>query len=413
MTLFITFVIILFIFLYFRSKSETSQETTLSRQNAVKENSTSGDVKIIKENKKPKQTTYYFKLAGTNVGNREEIIQKTAKEYIKNGLIWGRYDGLTSKEMKELFPTEDDPIWEVSLLETIPIVLVREPNNKFDKTAISVQLKTGEKIGYIAQKDIDMVNSISNRIISVKAHIEGGKYKYVDYDEFGNDKLITGNTKYNFNIGVKCSTEFSTSQTYISIKNDPSSSSVTQFIQPKLLTELPSYVKARKYEDNYVVIDFETTGLKPEYNEIIQIGAIKYENDVEIERFNEYIKPMRSEISSFITEITGISNQQVKDAPTFSEKYPDLLEFISGYTLVAHNAQFDMGFLLFQLAENTADIPKFRTFDTLSPSKRKLDFLRDRKLETIKKFLDVDAKSHDALGDCLTTAALYKYLKKH
>lgn len=198
------------------------------------------------------------------------------------------------------------------------------------------------------------------------------------------------------------------------IKEEPISfSSFVEPSRPKLLTEIPNYTKARKYEDNYVVIDFETTGLKPETNEIIQIGAIKYENDIEVERFSEYIKPTRSEISDFITNITGISNAQVSNSPTFSEIYPDLLKFISGYTLIAHNAPFDMKFLLFQLAENTDDIPKFRAFDTLPPSKRKLGFLRDRKLETIKQFLNIEVKSHNALDDCVTTAALYQYLKKH
>lgn len=362
---------------------------------------------------KSETTKYFFKLVGTDVDERQQLIQNVAKNYIKDGLIWGKYDDLSPKEIKELFPTEDNPIWEVSSLESIDVNLKREPNNKSDNNAISVRLPTDELIGYIDIQEIDKLNNISNRILSIKAYFEGGKYKYVDFDEWGDEKIKTGNKKYNFTIGVTISNEFSPTEKYIPITNDFSSSSFIDPIKPKLLTEIPNYVRARKFEDNYVVIDFETTGLNPETNEIIQIGAIKYENDIEVDRFNEYIKPIRSEISPLITKITGISDTQVKDSPTFGEKYSDFLEFLSGYTLVAHNAPFDMSFLLFQLAENTDNIPRFRAFDTLPPAKRKLDFLRDRKLETIKQFLAINAKSHNALDDCVTTAALYQYLKKH
>ncbi|WP_195917738.1 exonuclease domain-containing protein [Lactococcus petauri] len=412
--IFITLILIVISLIYIKSERKKLKKAKQNSINLLDDTFNQFiDNQVSEITEKSKKTTYYFDLAGTEVGNRDETIQRVAKKYVKEGLIWGKYDELTTREIKDMFPTEDDPIWEISILESIDVNLYREPNNQSDKDAVSVRLKTGEVIGYIEKKDIETFNEISNQITSIKAHFKGGKYKYVDYDDFGDEKIVTGYTKYNFYIGVTASKEFLPSENYLHILNDFSASSFIEPIQPKLLTEIPNYIKARKYEDRYVIIDFETTGLKPEQSEIIQIGAIKYENDVEVERFSKYVKPVRSEISETITKITGINDLQVKNSPTFSEIYTDLLKFISGYTLVAHNASFDMGFLLLQLAEHTNEIPKFRVFDTLPPSKRKLDFLKDRKLETIKKFLDVNTGSHDAIEDCVTTAALYQYLKRH
>ncbi len=68
----------------------------------------------------------------------------------------------------------------------------------------------------------------------------------------------------------------------------------------------PTYIKARKLVDDYVVIDFETTGLSPLDSEILQIGAIKYESNEEIDRIYQNIKPFRSNISKRITKITGL-----------------------------------------------------------------------------------------------------------
>ena len=69
---------------------------------------------------------------------------------------------------------------------------------------------------------------------------------------------------------------------------------------------------------NYVIIDIETTGLDPEYCEIIELAAIKYENNKEIARFNSLVKP-DYEIDSFITNLTGITNEMVKNSPKISE----------------------------------------------------------------------------------------------
>ena len=97
--------------------------------------------------------------------------------------------------------------------------------------------------------------------------------------------------------------------------------------------------------DTLVVLDFETTGLSPDYGDrAIEIGAVRIENGEVVERFQELMNPgMR--IYSFIEGYTGITNGMLKDAPPCKEVMHKFADFINGYNLVAHNASFDKRFL--------------------------------------------------------------------
>jgi DNA polymerase-3 subunit alpha (Gram-positive type) len=103
----------------------------------------------------------------------------------------------------------------------------------------------------------------------------------------------------------------------------------------------------------YTVLDFETTGLDQVEERITQIAAIKVEvtynmntnvTTQNIEKFETLVNPGK-EISEFITNLTGITNEMVKDAPTESEAILQLINFIGGSTIVAQNSPFDLGFL--------------------------------------------------------------------
>ncbi len=94
-----------------------------------------------------------------------------------------------------------------------------------------------------------------------------------------------------------------------------------------------------------VVLDFETTGLSPDYGDrAIEIGAVRIENGVIVERFQELMNPGRR-INTFIENYTGITNDMIKAAPSCNEVMYQFAEFIDGYNLVAHNASFDKRFL--------------------------------------------------------------------
>ncbi|MDD6467129.1 MAG: PolC-type DNA polymerase III [Erysipelotrichaceae bacterium] len=126
----------------------------------------------------------------------------------------------------------------------------------------------------------------------------------------------------------------------------------------------------------YVIFDLETTGLSNRYDSIIEFGAVKMHKGVEIERLQMFIKPP-VKINAFTENLTGITQEMVNDAPTFEEAADHLLAFIDDHILVAHNAQFDLGFMNASLRRiNRAPLTN-PTIDTLPfawalfPSKKK------------------------------------------
>lgn len=89
--------------------------------------------------------------------------------------------------------------------------------------------------------------------------------------------------------------------------------------------------------ETFVCFDTETTGLKPAEEEITEIAAVKVRNGEVLEEFQTYVNPHKP-IPANITELTGISDETVKDAPELSEALPQFLEFTGDLPLVAHNA---------------------------------------------------------------------------
>ncbi|WP_270321990.1 PolC-type DNA polymerase III [Lactococcus petauri] len=164
--------------------------------------------------------------------------------------------------------------------------------------------------------------------------------------------------------------------------------------------------------EHYVVFDFETTGFSPQKNEIIQIGAVKYDQShQEIARFNQLIKPTCSYLPTKISELTGIWPASLLGQPVLAEVLPDFIAFSRDSLMVAHNAPFDVSFLYQAIVDcEIGDAPHFQVYDTLSEAK-KLVQMPNYKLETFKDVLGIDLRSHDALNDCLITARLYQYLQ--
>ncbi len=111
------------------------------------------------------------------------------------------------------------------------------------------------------------------------------------------------------------------------------------------LKEIVTGDKERKLEGDFVVFDIETTGFSPVNNRIIEIGAVKLRDGKVLDRFSAFINP-QVPIPFEIEKLTGIRDDMVKDAPLVEEVLPKFLEFASGSVLVAHNAGFDMSFII-------------------------------------------------------------------
>lgn len=155
-------------------------------------------------------------------------------------------------------------------------------------------------------------------------------------------------------------------------------------------------------EDSYIVLDVETSGLDPAINEVIQIAAVKYIGSNEPESFVTYVKP-KNPISPGASFVNHIFDYTVRNAPSFSEIQKDFLHFIGDLPIVGYNVGFDMKFINTELG---FELPNW-AIDVLPAARRNFE-LPNYKLETLKNCLDLKYQSHDALGDCFTTNAIYQ-----
>ncbi len=156
----------------------------------------------------------------------------------------------------------------------------------------------------------------------------------------------------------------------------------------------------------YCVLDFETTGTSAYSSRAIEIGIVKVK-DLKIEEtFSTFINPGR-EIPYFITQLTGIQNSDVYDAPYFDEIAQKVLDFIGESIIVAHNAPFDLSFLKSEL--KYAGIDKFQNLSlcTLKLARKMYPELKSKSLGSVVKHLGVTHKNvHRALGDATVTAKI-------
>ena len=162
--------------------------------------------------------------------------------------------------------------------------------------------------------------------------------------------------------------------------------------------------------NNYVVFDIETTGLDPEFDEIIEIGAVKIKDGIKIDTFNSLIKP-EYEIDEFITELTGITNEMVENAPSIDEVLPKFMDFIRDYIIIGHNVNFDINFIYDNLEE--LNIPPITNdfVDTLRISRRLIPELKHHKLSDLANYFNIDTNgSHRSLKDVEITLEVLKNL---
>ncbi len=169
---------------------------------------------------------------------------------------------------------------------------------------------------------------------------------------------------------------------------------------------IPTEIK----EGVFTVVDIETTGTDTQYDKITEIGAVKIVNGVITESFQTLVNPEIS-ISERITELTGIDDELVKNAPTIDKVYPDFFKFIENTVFVAHNADFDFRFLK-NVGKALGYVLKNEVVDTLYLSRKILPSLKNHKLNTVCDNYGIEFLHHRALSDALATAELLLELVK-
>ncbi len=150
---------------------------------------------------------------------------------------------------------------------------------------------------------------------------------------------------------------------------------------------------------DYVIVDIETTGLYPEQSEIIEIGALLIEKKDIKSVFNPLIKP-KQPIPKEIEDLTTITNDIVKNHPGAEEVLPEFINFIGDKTLIAHNAEFDMGFLQYHITKILGKEIKNHYICTVKLARALLPGLSNHKLHTIANYYKIPIPNrHRALGD--------------
>lgn len=165
--------------------------------------------------------------------------------------------------------------------------------------------------------------------------------------------------------------------------------------------------------NDYVALDVETTGLDPQWDEIIQVGCIRVRDGAIAAQYESLVNP-GFEIDEYITKLTGITNEMLATAPSIEQIAPDIQNFIGDDCIVGHNVTFDINFL-------------YDTFEKCGLTPLKNNFLCTRRLAywvfpgwdsyklkiLVDKLQLPDGQFHNAMTDTLHTYHAYEYMKKY
>ncbi len=165
-------------------------------------------------------------------------------------------------------------------------------------------------------------------------------------------------------------------------------------------------VEEKTFDGSFVVFDLETTGLDSTKDKIIEIGACKILQGKIVETFSTFVKPSRH-IPKEITELTGIDDAMVKDAPSINYVLPDFYKFCYKSTMVGHNVGFDISFIYF-IAKKLSYNFDNPLIDTIEMARNKLPGLKNYKLGTVVDKLNIVLdNAHRAINDATATAKVF------
>jgi DNA polymerase III epsilon subunit family exonuclease len=161
-------------------------------------------------------------------------------------------------------------------------------------------------------------------------------------------------------------------------------------------------------ESTYVVLDLETTGAKAPPCRITEIGAFKIENGEVTEEYHSLVNP-QTPIPAFISQLTGIDDGMVADAPMFSDLAAEFLRFIGDSVVVAHNAQFDLRFINHEIGLMEPDHKLGNPhLCTVQISRKLVAGVENHRLNTLARHFDIPLLNHHrAKDDAFATAKIF------
>lgn len=161
---------------------------------------------------------------------------------------------------------------------------------------------------------------------------------------------------------------------------------------------------------DYVALDLETTGLNPKRDRIIEIGAIRVENGKETGEFSTYINPGRR-LDERVSELTGIGDEDLKDAPKIETVLPKLMEFAGDLPILGHSILFDYSFVKHE-AVNAGLSFEREGIDTLRISRACHPELESKRLLDMCTYYGIALEAHRALNDARAAHFLFTRLEK-
>lgn len=156
---------------------------------------------------------------------------------------------------------------------------------------------------------------------------------------------------------------------------------------------------------DFTALDIETTGLDPKRDKIIEIGALKIRNGKAEDRFETLVHPGRR-LEERITELTGITDEDLRDAPVASQVIPKLLHFIGEDVLLGHRIMFDYSFVKRAAVNLNLSFEK-QGIDTLKLARRFLPQLEKKSLVFLCEYYQIELHAHRAGNDAQAAAELY------
>jgi len=168
------------------------------------------------------------------------------------------------------------------------------------------------------------------------------------------------------------------------------------------------YLFMKEFAEGFTVIDIETTGLSPGFDEIVELSAVRFVSFEPTESFSTLLKPRKGlKYQAFL--INRISEKMVKDAPFIKDVAQEFRDFLADEIyIIGHNIRFDLGFLRHNgiVLENS----NYKFYDTMHIAKKHITpgMVRNQQLQTLCKHFDIENQNtHRGLSDCIATGRLF------
>lgn len=341
----------------------------------------------------------YEQIIGMNgLGNKEKLrLKGLMLEVLYQNYEYSKADELAS----ELLDSSNLP-WQAIYV----IAEFFSQTRRYDEADDAISL--GYSLDDVNDSVLRQFEEVASKNKNRREAAINGKKEYLPNPNENKAEAIEKYTKFMASLGIEVNTSLGEKKSI--------------YPTPISKNDYPEPVEKRDADFNsFVAFDFETTGRFTGTDAIIEVGAVRVINGKIVESeefvFQEFVKPFQKKLSTEITELTGITEENVKDARVMWEVIPDFMKFVGDDILVGYNSiKFDAKFLC-RAGRYSNEIYRNKHFDVL----RYIKSLKDKigytgtefKLSTVGKFLEIEnPNAHRALADAITTAKIYLKLKE-